>query len=516
MINEFEIRAKWSPIIESATGIKDQSKINWMAKYAHYHELYESSTQLNENNSYAFLGATNGMGAVTLPGNPSVGAFSSQTAGSGDKPNSLLALSLQVAAQTVGFDLVPVVPMPSPLGILNYLDFVYAGGKLTGEGANIPLLIKANGAKADQGNTTVPNPVAFQYIGDSRLDGMSIYKVIGVVPVGSNLQAQFDVITVTTGMAISLVKALEDHITGFSGGDYTSNSGYERGAGESTADNVMNLQMFNKSVEAKTYQVAAVVTREQVQDLKQFGVDAIGQVEAVLVNELSQSINKAILSKLFTLGEKNHKDIIAGQGINFFLNIGATSITVSGAFGSTFSTIPGTTVINPSENASSPSENLHTRQRKIMSKILAASGMISIRGRRGNATFAVTNGQIGAALQDCSGFIAAPMSNTISQNSGSLYSVGSLAGINIYVDPYMQWGDNRILIGRKGDGNSPGLVYMPYILADSLSAIVDGGGLIQKIAIKSRVALVEAGQYPHLQYITAGVYISPSLGGQIV
>jgi len=49
--------------------------------------------------------------------------------GSGDKFPSLLPLAIQVAARTVGFDIVPVVPMNGPSGVLTYLDYVYAGGR---------------------------------------------------------------------------------------------------------------------------------------------------------------------------------------------------------------------------------------------------------------------------------------------------------------------------------------------------------------------------------------------------
>jgi hypothetical protein len=49
--------------------------------------------------------------------------------GSGDKWPALLPMALQVAARTVGFDLVNVVPMPGPTGVVSYLDYVYAGGK---------------------------------------------------------------------------------------------------------------------------------------------------------------------------------------------------------------------------------------------------------------------------------------------------------------------------------------------------------------------------------------------------
>ncbi len=33
LINESEIYGKWSPIIESTTGIEDKNKLEWMSKY---------------------------------------------------------------------------------------------------------------------------------------------------------------------------------------------------------------------------------------------------------------------------------------------------------------------------------------------------------------------------------------------------------------------------------------------------------------------------------------------------
>ena len=219
----------------------------------------------------------------------------------------------------------------------------------------------------------------------------------------------------TAGLTIELVKALEDHITGFSGqslanSDYVTgvNDPYSRDQGESTLDNIMNLTLFNKSVEARTFQVAAV-TREQVSDLKQFGVDAVSQVEAVLINELTQDINKNILGRMFALGEKNHAAVIRTQGTNFltwstqFLRV---VIQLHLAYIGT-AALKGATM-NATEVVNSASENMHSRQRKIMSKLLAIANLISIRGR-GPATFVVTNGQVCSALQDVAGFIAAPM-----------------------------------------------------------------------------------------------------------
>lgn len=537
LINEQEIFGKWAPVIESNTGIVERSKVEWMSKYCHYHELYE-------NNSYSVLGAVNGMGATRFPGNPGTqDAFDTQATGSGDKAHTLLPLAMQVAAQTVGLDLVPVVPMPGPMGVLTYLDFVYGGGKTgyTGSAGNQPLLVKTTYTAGNTipsfsaGSTASALGYTFAVVGTSRLDGMPIFHIQtpGTTATVATALAGLVFGGVTGGTAgqytVELVKALEDHITGFSGqalanNDYTGfdlNDPYSREQGEGTMDNIMNLSLFNKSVEAKTFQVAAAVTREQVQDLKQFGVDAVSQVESVLINELTQSINKNILSRLFALGERNHLNVYRSQGgINFFLNLGATATNVNATSGltnfgayiqdTTLSglSMPATEVIN------SASENLSTRQRKIMSKILAIANLIAIRGRRGPATFVVTNGQVCSALQDVAGFVPAPMANTINQMSGSLYPIGTLAGLAIYNDPNMAWNDTRFCVGRKGDGNSPGLVFMPYLMAESVQTIAEGT-MAPKVAVKSRYALVEAGFHPETMYLTSGVYLNPAIGSLV-
>jgi len=576
LINESEIYGKWSPIIESTTGIEDKNKLEWMSKYCHNHELYE-------NNAYATVGSVNGMGATRFPGDPlAQTAFNSQTSGSGDKPYTLLPLAMQVAAQTVGLDLVPVVPMNGPMGVLTYLDFVYGGGLVPsigqtssplatprGQYKDAPLLFKLNTGDAsftagdfyfisDSAGASGNPALYVNFVGNSRIDGFSIFRldnagtvatatftpalesvsIADVVDGSAEVYVATNPTTVgaavadsTTSESAELVKALEDHITGFSSNRYDSTEPMSRLEGEANQENVMNLSLFNKSVEAKTYQVAAAVTREQVQDLKQFGIDAVAQVESVLINELTQSINKNILERIRRLGYTNHGQVFATQDVNFNLLLGTTagaSYSVVFAAGSTYGGYPVDTsgsdgvavfgsggalynpLVQPTET-NSAAENLHTRQRKIMSKILAVGNLIAIRGRRGPATFVVTNGQVGSALQDCAGFVPAPMMNTLNQQTGSLYPIGTLAGLVVYVDPYMSWSDTRVTVGRKGDGNSPGLVFMPYLMAESVQTIAEGT-MAPKIAVKSRYALVEAGFHPQTMYMSFGVI---NLAGQL-
>ena len=452
LINEAEIRGTWAPIIEEATGINESSKLAWMSEYCHNHKLYEDANIMSLNPGMNLAG----MGNTSFPtGNAN---------GSGDKAPTLLPLAMQVAAQTIGLDLVPVVPMAGPMGLLSYLDFVYEGGTLGADVANggadgtvHPTYIRTANGAANELDIVV---------GESRIDGLNIIK-LGATTLGAGL------VTATYTDA-ELVPALEDHIPEFSGAKDKLGLGapMSRGLGESTPDKVMGLSLFSKSVAAETFQVAAAVTREQVQDLKQFGVDAVAQVEAVLTNELTQSINNHILLTMRS---------IAGTNL-FGLNDAGTA--------------PKTMDISITANSGETKGDSH---RRILTAILAAGNLIAQRGRRGAGNFAVVGGKVASALQGVAGFVAYPMAQTINQVAGAIYPLGSIAGINVYTDPSVAFDDVEILIGRKGDGNGPGLVFMPYLMAESVQTIVEGT-MAPKVAVKSRYALVEAGLHPGTQY----------------
>jgi hypothetical protein len=573
LINEAEVQKTWGPIIEEATGITEKSKLTWMSKYCHYHNLNESvynTVHLNPNMN------VQGMNATAFPSDPTtMNNFNNgMTPGSGDRPFSLLPLAMQVAAQTVGLDLVPVVPMQGPMGVLTYLDFVYGGGRVQDAGGkatdSAPLLIKidtgidvlavndlryASSAVLAAGEVA---PYELTYVGRSRIDGKSIFRVRGNdnqaalfatnpapyqqgeegwEPIYDALADGLNYYTVSSALvadiaavggvnvalvgSVELVKALEDHISGFSGNAFESSNvanaapsftnesvdgtdPYQRGVGESTPDNIMGLSLFNKSIAAKTFQVAAAVTREQVQDLKQFGIDAVAQVEAVLVNELTQSINKYILDRIFRNGATNAQNVFTVDTLNLSGNFAlAAGAAVNIPLGPGNGANTAITIATPTTVVGGGGETQGTTQRRIYTKVLAASNLIATRGRRGPATFAVTSGELATALQDVAGFIAYPLSNTINQAGGSLYPIGALAGVTIYVDPNMAWTDYRIAVGRKGDGNSPGLVFMPYLMAESVETIAEGT-MAPKIAVKSRFALVDAGFHPETMYYTLG------------
>jgi hypothetical protein len=474
LLNEAEIRSTWAPIISEATGINESSKLAWMSTYCHNHKLYEDANIMSLSNNPGPMNLA-GMGAVSFPSQVGNGADVG-TNGSGDKAPTLLPLAMQVAAQTIGLDLVPVIPMAGPMGLLSYLDFTYEGGRL--DNAQAPTYVKATGTLADiaavaedDANPALGNG-AHEYVGESRIDGDAIFKVGTLVK--ANVKLDLEAAGYTN---VALVTALEDHIVGFSGGGVSAGkAGYEpmtREDGEQLADKVMGLSLFSKSVAAETFQVAAAVTREQVQDLKQFGVDAVAQVEAVLTNELTQSINTHILGKMRAIAETGISDFVLDYSLG----------------GNTYGDV----------------------NRRILTHILAAANLIANRGRRGAGNFAVVDAKVASALQAVAGFVPNPMANTFNQVAGAIYPVGSVAGVNVYTDPNMVFdGESKaigeatvaaheVLVGRKGDGNGAGLVFMPYLMAESVQTIAEGT-MAPKVAVKSRYALVEAGFHPETQY----------------
>ena len=573
-LNIAQIVESWSPAIKqltnNAVNESNPDKLAWMCEYAHNHTMH-----LNEEAvggvSFPYQTLNNTMGI----GNAVPASFAGQTAadqsnikafGSGDKWPSLLPMALQVAARTVGFDLVNTIPFQGPTGVLPFLDYVYAGSKepygatpaYNGETANpaigvngkdpayalydaphafrcklvaddkkaaIKKIVDACDASTFITIGTEPNEMKVQYIGLSRLSAEPMFKVmpgqtgiaLGKV-FGAENSATIDGIASVTLKGARLISALEDQIQGFTGaGKYDSdrwtgtfqdpNHLYEpmdRATGEMQYPRQMNLKVFTKFVSVGTQSVAVAVTQEQVQDLqKQWGIDVLKLVENAAINELSQSINKHILSRLFALGWKNHVQAYEAEGINLNLDL-----TKDSAIDVTFASYDDRGEIQMSMPVAKPAtygdgsfENADTMFKKIGVNMLAAGNVIMQRGRRGAANFVVTNWKIATMLQSNAQYAFSPIANTFNQNNGSLYPVGTIAGLTVYVDPLMHTQDTRVLVGRKGDKDEPQVVFCPYIMAESVRLITEGTAS-PKVLIKSRYALVDLGWYPQLNYLT--------------
>ena len=570
-----ENTTKWASIIKEELGVENATKLQWMSTYAQNHSVYESiqspgnvdggiySTPLNTlgiGNPMMPLGTGFNTGNGTGIGNTGADFHAhNYKVGSGDIPMSTLNMSLEVAAMTIGLELVPVIPANGPWAMLQYMDFPYAGGKLgrvnetsldgKGDGdKNKPIYIKVSAVLDElvsfykQHAIEMGTAIKFvnddsqavleaSYIGKSRIDNGIIVKVIScknnddtnasIAEVFSGAVKISAVDGSFTGHALTsphadLVAAAADHVQQFSNffGDGAGNDSMDpmtRAQNETGVGNTIGIRFFTKMVQMGSYEVTGSVTRQQLQDMPLYGIDVVGKVLEAMQNELSQAINNRILDRLFKLGVTNAAVQKAYQNVDLNLYItgagGADSKNLKDfSAASKFIGIDGknaATNWGPIKNATknTAAENVYTHQRRIMSRCLAASNVIANVSRFGRAKWIVTNTQILSALQDCAGFVIAPMTNTLTQDgSQSLYFAGSIAGLDIYVDPYMTWEDTRVLVGRKSDGKTPGVVFMPYILCDTVQTIVEGT-MAPKLLVNSRFAIVDAGFHPEQNYL---------------
>ena len=510
---------------------------------------------------------TTGMGNVAAPSPLSTTAttpsdFFAQHAGSGDIPVSTLPMALNIALMTIGFELVPVIPAKGPWSMPTYLDFPYAGGKLgrkneiagidgIGEGReNKPLYFKvliANEMLAKLRPAVKEGDVIefkakkasakgyFKTFG--RMDGGVICEVIDVTDkdehdatYNTSLKAVFaqgiDTINVNdvkvenldeaklATAKVDFAQTQVDFIDGFANFATGKKEAMTRAQNETGTGNTIGLRLFSKWVQMGSYEVTGQVTRQQVQDLPLYGVDAVASIMEAMQNEISQSINARILEYIRMMGVTNAVKMKYAQGIDLNLHMGTADTTMAQCV-SHFVDVNGVdhaatwgTIKNTEVNTSA--ENLYTRQRRIASRILAASQLIAITGRRGPATHAVVSGQIAAALIDNSSYVVNPMVNTFQQANLGTYKAGTLAGIDIYVDPYLPFGDQIVTIFRKTNGKEPGLVFMPYILADTVSIVAEGT-MAQKMLCNSRYAIVPVGFYPEASFFSF-VVDSPEFG----
>jgi len=557
-INLDKAKKKWTPLLENM-GVNDE-RTGWMSEYAEYHSINE--------NAYANLGNFNGMGAVTnpvvsaIPGNalgtPNFGAG----AGSGDYGQQLLPVAMKIAAQTIGLDLVSVKPTPGPKIDLMYIDFAYDdntnqtnerpqvfsldfGTGNTATKAFLDGLITEAGAIKKVGGLTERVYTALvgtdpftdvsgylpgvaptgskqgwvEFLGYSRIDLKPMFRIFrqanvatatsgaawGFVEADNTFKANHNLITefaagfqdsaATTGLTASaigsvtleLVSALEDHLPAFAANFVSHKNPQTRYEEETNYPGIIAPRVQSKTIQAGTIEISTALKRTEIEDIKaNLGIDIVQKMESILVNELSQTISKQIVEKLFEMGDLNRQ-----SAPGYTTATAATTVfdlNVDAYLGATSS--PG-------------GETSHAVQRKLVTKILHASHYLATEGRVGPAQFVVTNGRLAAALADIAGYTINPVKSKVNA-AGQLFPMGTIGDVQIYVDPYMLYNDNRMLIGRKNNPDQPGIVFVPYLMAQSISLLSEAT-FAPRMLLRSRYAIAELGWYPQKQYMTVRV-----------
>lgn len=605
-IDKVAAKNNWSAHITESTKVSDPDKVQWMSEMLTINEnMFAAQAQASLNESYGSQGpeAVPGMGAVKFPGvsNGPSGILNTATRGSGDQASRAISMSLNVAAYTIGLELLPVLPMELPSIMFGYLDHVYASNfdqnkaaqgeteiyiQLAGSHAGFgkgkySKLVKGDkvflghipvGAGAALAGHNVTNVPYGTFLGKHRINGEPIIRWEGAVDITGvgatasvrtyNLSAVNDVapsvsLKVASGAGFEwalikgvagagsetiidaadaiqladqyvagndlpvsgdLVSAVDMHIPEFSkpGASYSGSEEMRatRERGEKGTQNIISLRLFSTSIEAGTTEVLAEITKTQLKDLLAYGQDGMGQIYAAAQNELSQTLNYDILDNMFKLGVTSHVKLNSAQGLNLnllFSDPGTTPNKPLTAFGTKpFYDINGVNRTGEFGNiatvdANTSSENYGSRARRIATRILYASNIIATISRHGGGDFVVTNTTVATALQESTFYRELAMESNISLNKKNLYQVGSLqGGIKIYVDPNMGFNDNRVLVGAKGDEQTPGLKLFVYALAESIETISETS-MSPKVCVTSRYNLAPFGFHPESRYLTFAI-----------
>jgi len=233
----------------------------------------------------------------------------------------------------------------------------------------------------------------------------------------------------------------------------------------------MKLKIMSKVGALGKKSVSSIIKNSQIEELNEkFFVDINSMTQSVLDDEVSQMINKDLYERYRALGERSKDSLYTKWQktlLKYFKNLKITNYI----------------------------EDNPTGSRIGIAKILRASNMIAVRSRRGPAKFIVCSSGIASIIQDSSGFV---FNNTGSiVPGGNVQKVGEIAGISIFVNPYLKFNDGLVTLGRKTMDNDPG-VYSAF--KDPVYSVSqDTFETINKLDIK--LAIVEAGLYPENSYI---------------
>ena len=567
IVDKQKAEKKWAPILD-ALQIKDSEKREWIAEYAEIHQLNENVSYSNLGNLNGMgaivapqpgnipgqtwgAGDSQGSGDIAQNLLPASMKIAAQTIGLdlvAVKPASSPRIELLFVdfkydnndGLEGGNQDRPLLFKISGTNNANFIADIKAAVAAAGVrdrigGLNDRVFFKLSGgtlasAYYGAGSAVVADittePTAgkqgwLEFLGYSRIDGYVMfrayrqntapnvndsfvdakntfdqsqtYSVVDYLNDATLLQLGSATSTTLSGATIELISTMEDQIPGFVAGwtgDRQAQAGMKREVDESTYPGVIGPDVFTKAVEVGDIEISSALKRTQIEDIKaSTGMDIVQKLESVLINELTQTISKQIVAKVRDLAEQNRGSYTvptdAGGNSKFDFDVD----TYVGGVG--FGPAPG-------------GETTHSIQRKLIAKINNASNYIATEGRVGPAQYLVTNGNLASVIQDIAGYTINPSGAGKINTNGQMYPMGEVGNITIYVDPYQSWDDNRIFLGRKNSIEQPGLVFIPYLMAQSLSLISEATWA-PRMLIRSRYAITDIGFFPEKQFMAIHV-----------
>ena len=544
---------KWGPIVEKL-GITDKERIASLCEYAQMHAAAlqsgaVTSGLVKENAMYANGSNTGGMGAVSFPSLSGTPGTIGGTYGSGDLGQTLLPASLKIAAMTVGLELVPTINVNSNRVDFLYWDFTYDDNASLGAederastfkidissvaGLETYIRTTMTSLGVTEGRGTISAPIYFdisgtaaatltaptgskanilQFKGFSRIDGKPMFRAyiqkntassgawtfsasLNTFAAAGTILSQLQIAdflnstisTVGSPLNPQLVSLNEDFID-----DFTTNrqaAPLTRAQWDTDEAGKIGVTSQTASIEIGVAHVSAALRLSEIGDWKRmYGVDVVEKTKAQLVNQISQKISKEIVDKVKALGLQNRTSAPAAP----------TGLQA----GLTLASIADGKIYDFSVSATAGSlggENHLSIANKLWGKIMQASYYVSMDGRIGGIDYIVTTATVAGILKNIARYTLNPMDGKIA-GPNQLMPAGQIDGVKIYVDPYANFGDLTVYMGRKGKSDDPGLKFFAYMLAEQVE-VVSERTMAPHMYMYSRYAVGTFGWFPHKQYM---------------
>lgn len=359
-----------------------------------------------------------------------------------------------------------------------------------------------------------------QFKGFSRIDGMPMFRAyiqqnsasagawafnpaLNTLPAAGSLLTHLtastidDTLTSAASYAavpvntVSLVSLNEDLIDDFT--TARQPNAMTRGAWDTDEAGKIGPNSFTKSVEIGVAHVSAALRLSEIGDWKRmYGVDIVEKTKAQLVNQISQKISIEIVEKVKEMGLRNRLQAPAAPATM------AAALTTGG--------ITDGRIYDMSVSATATAlggEHNASIARKLWGKVQQASYFVATDGRIGGIDYVVTSGTLAGVLKGIQNYTINPLDAKMAM-TGQLQPAGTIEGIKLFVDPYMDPADLTIYMGRVGTKEEPGLKFLAYMLAESVE-ITSEKTMAPRLYMYSRYAVTEFGFFPEKQYMAVKV-----------
>jgi hypothetical protein len=202
---------------------------------------------------------------------------------------------------------------------------------------------------------------------------------------------------------------------------------------------ILSMKCFKKSCKLNKHKVSVCSNSEQYNDLgKLHGIDLDAMLTSTLINETITSLNREFtknVTKLCDLSySKNNKDNYKDKLFNFLYKL---------------------------FNKQYIKYNKVKDNNELMRRIFTECNRIAVNSRYGPGNYIIVSAKTGCILQELNNYIySKESSENIFNSCTSIYPIGTISNVTVYVDPYMKFDDTSIYIGRKIKESEPGITFV--------------------------------------------------------